>query len=225
MKKPIAVVAVTLTILLSFGSSPWALSSPNSQSLALINELRVGKGLRALEIHPGLAAKAQAWVEVMAAQGRISHSKLRDGVESDGARLGENVGMGASIQEIHAAFVKSPHHYENFVNPDYRYIGLGELEVNGVLFVSQDFMTMPPVEATVAVPSPAVPSPAVPSPLPEPPAGEAALPAEPPAKPDPRATEGFWQVVVAPPPRHPGAAAPGGWVFEALLRLVTGGAL
>jgi Cysteine-rich secretory protein family len=126
--------------------------------VAKINELRASKGLSALQVNANLVAKTRDWSAGMAAAGKIWHSTLSDGVTEDWKKLGENVGMGGSVDSLHSAFVASPHHYENLVDPAFEYVGIGVVRSGNTIYVSEVFMQMMPVKApVVATPAPAAP--------------------------------------------------------------------
>jgi cysteine-rich secretory family protein len=110
--------------------------------VAKINELRASKGLGPLQVNANLVAKARAWSAGMAGAGRIWHSTLSDGVTEDWKKLGENVGMGGSVDGIHKAFVNSPHHYENLVDPAFGYVGIGIAMSGNTIFVTEVFMQL-----------------------------------------------------------------------------------
>jgi len=127
-----------------------------------INDLRTGLGLPPLAVNDNLVAKARGWAATMAGNGSIWHSTLSDGVTAGWQRLGENVGMGGSVDVIEAAFVASPHHYENLVDPGFRSIGVGVSTNGGTLFVAEEFMQPappPPVRQAAAARPPAAPHP------------------------------------------------------------------
>jgi hypothetical protein len=124
-----------------------------------INALRSSQGLATLTVNANLTAKAQAWAKTMADKGDIWHSNLPDGVTENWQRLGENVGMGGSVDALHDAFVKSPHHYENLIDPGFRYVGVGVVNANGTLFVSEVFMELASQPApTASAPAAGTPS-------------------------------------------------------------------
>jgi uncharacterized protein YkwD len=100
-------------------------ASDEASFVAQINNLRAAKGVPALSVDAGLTAKARAWAQTMADQHTIWHSHLSDGITADWRKLGENVGMGGSVDGLRVAFVNSPHHYENLVDPAFNTIGLG----------------------------------------------------------------------------------------------------
>ena len=128
--------------------------SDETEFVARINALRTGKGLPVLTVDAGLTAKARAWAQTMATKGTIWHSDLRDGITVDCQQLGENVGKGASVGALDAAFVASPLHYDNLVDPAFRSVGIGVVRsAGGVLFVAEEFMEpRVPVAASVAPP-------------------------------------------------------------------------
>ena len=116
--------------------------SDEATFVAKINALRASKGLRALQVDPVLVNKARLWSAGMADAGKIWHSTLSDGVTEDWKKLGENVGMGGSVDGLHDAFVASPHHYENLVDPAFEYVGIGVVKSGSTIFVSEVFMQL-----------------------------------------------------------------------------------
>lgn len=180
-----------------------------------INALRASKGLGALEVHRNLVDKARRWAAEMAGAGRIWHSHLSDGITADWRKLGENVGTGPSVMGLHNAFVASPKHYENLVDPDFGYVGIGVVVVDGIIYVSEMFMELMthPAPQVSAVPAPkpiAVSTPPVSRPAPEPaPPSPAAVPSPPSAP------------VAVPRPPSPPTLEPSLWLVSVLERLHT----
>ena len=126
--------------------------SDEASFVAQINGLRVTKGLPALSVDAGLTGKARAWAQTMADKNTIWHSVLTDGITADWQKLGENVGMGASVDSLNTAFVNSPHHYENLVDPLFSRIGIGVVHgVAGTLFVAEEFMQLRSTAVTAVV--------------------------------------------------------------------------
>ena len=152
--------------------------------LSSLNSVRTSKGLKALSTHGALTEVARAWARTMAAANSISHNgSLASQGPSEWERLGENVGMGMEVPAVHDAFVNSPAHYKNMVDPGFDTVGIGVVRnADGVLFVTVNFMQ---VQATAAAPAPA-PVPPTPAPAPAPaPGAIAASPAAAPAPPAP----------------------------------------
>jgi hypothetical protein len=118
--------------------------------VAKINGLRGSLGLAPLQVNGNLTAKARAWSAGMAAAGKIWHSTLSDGITEDWMKLGENVGMGGSVDALHKAFVNSPHHYENLVDPAFGYVGIGIVMNGSTIYVTEEFMQLMPPKTPAA---------------------------------------------------------------------------
>jgi uncharacterized protein YkwD len=133
--------------------------SEEAQFLDLTNQLRSSLGLHTLAPNAELINIARSWSSQMAAAGAISHNpSFPNQVTAKWTRLGENVGTGGAVGVIQTAFINSPHHYENLVQPDYNYVGIGVVDgPNGAIYVTVDFMTLP--GGSVSAPAPRVTAP------------------------------------------------------------------
>jgi hypothetical protein len=130
--------------------------------------------------------------------------------------------------------VASPHHYENLVDPDFGYVGIGIAMSGSTMFVAEEFMELMPVKVTATVtvptlpkvttttaapatttttaPKPAAPKPAAPKAV-APPVVPAQAPVAPPAppaadNPAPAATPASPAVTPAAPATPPRAPSP-----------------
>ena len=155
--------------------------------LSSLNGVRSAQGLRPLNSNAALTSVARIWAAGMAAAGSISHNpSLAAQGPSNWQRLGENVGMGMDVPRVHDAFVASPTHYRNMVDPGFDAVGIGVVRNGtGALFVTVNFMQSAAVVAAAA-PAPAAPAPAPAAPAPAPAAAPVAAKA-PAARPAPRA--------------------------------------
>jgi uncharacterized protein YkwD len=108
--------------------------------VADINALRASRGLPTLQVRANLVGKARGWAGTMAGAQKIWHSRLSAGVGARWQKLGENVGRGPSERLLQAAFIASPTHFANLVDPAFTNIGVGVVAAGGTLFVSQVFM-------------------------------------------------------------------------------------
>jgi hypothetical protein len=169
-----------------------------AQFFALTNQLRQQHGLSTLASYGPLVSIARTWSGNMAAAGGISHNmSLPNEVSGPWTKLGENVGVGGSVDAIQTAFINSPHHYENLVDPVWNYVGIGVVDSGGRIWVTVDFMQLNSAPAaTAAAPAPrvsrprpaAVPAPrpaAVPQPVPAAAAPAQSSPAPPPPAAEP----------------------------------------
>jgi hypothetical protein len=148
----------------------WAQTSEEQSAeatfVAKINDLRASQGVPRLEVHPNLVDKARGWAATMAAAGRIWHSNLADGITADWQKLGENVGVGGSVEGLHNAFVGSPKHYENLVDSAFTFVGIGVVTVDRTIYVSESFMQLMPPRAQAPSRPAAVATPPAPKPAP-----------------------------------------------------------
>lgn len=136
-----------------------AMPSPadaEGEFLADINDLRTSRGLNALVVDPELTQQARIWASTMNDAGRIFHSgNLAGGISANWQKLGENVGVGGDVGSLFQAFVDSPSHYENLVDPAYTHVGVGVVvSADGTrMFTAHRFMGL------MATPPPAPQSP------------------------------------------------------------------
>lgn len=98
-----------------------------------VNQSRAQAGLPPLQENLVLDVKADRWAQGMRSQCRIWHSRLADGAPPSWKKLGENVGMGGSISQIHDAYMRSPGHRANVLDPSFTEIGTAAVwgECNG----------------------------------------------------------------------------------------------
>jgi hypothetical protein len=140
--------------------------------VAEINALRAAHGVQPLRVYGELVGVARGWADHMAADGAISHNgNLSGQVSAPWLKLGENVGTGPTVDALMKAFIASPGHYKNLVDPSFNYIGVGvTFGPDGTMFTTHDFMYLPD-EAPAPPPAPQLePEPA---PAPAPPAASA----------------------------------------------------
>lgn len=167
---------VAIATLAGLGRAAGANPSAEAEFVSRINDLRASKGLGALTPNDALTTVARAWAARMAEAGAISHNGNVGNELSGWKMLGENVGVGPDVASLHQAFVDSPKHYENLVEPAFTLVGIGIVEANGSLWVTEVF-EQPFAAAAAPAPKPA---PAAPAPAPAP-VPAAATPAPAPA--------------------------------------------
>lgn len=148
-----------------------------------INGLRTSKGLAPLAVDGELTEQARLWSETMRLHGDIFHSQnLAGGISSDWQKLGENVGVGPTVDALFDAFVKSPKHYENLVDPAYRFVGIGVVWDGDKMFTAHRFMALQPARRTPTAPR-VTSAPATSPPATAAPTTAAPITATPPAQP------------------------------------------
>jgi hypothetical protein len=125
-------------------AQPAGALTPEEQSFVdAINSARVAAGLAPLTVSAALTLLAEQHSAQMGSTGTIFHttnlSSSIGAVYPNWTHIGENVGMGSSVQQINSAFLASPEHSANIYG-DYNLLGVGVYTNNGgVMFVTELF--------------------------------------------------------------------------------------
>lgn len=151
-------------------SSPDVATAPNpgaeSAFVSRINNYRANRGLNALTVHGELVSVARNWTEKMVARGEISHNpNLGNEVSAPWTKLGENVGVGYDVEGLWQAFLNSPSHHRNVVDPDWTHVGVGVvIASDNRMFTTHNFMRLEGGSAPPPPPPPPPPSATTPPP-------------------------------------------------------------
>jgi uncharacterized protein YkwD len=115
----------------------------------LINASRIAGGVPALTPDSELVNVGRNWSVQMRAAGEISHNaNFKNDVKAKWRKLGENVGVGPSVGELHEAFMNSPAHRKNIMDPAFTRIGIGLVYAeDGTIYVTEQFMHLADVAA------------------------------------------------------------------------------
>jgi len=149
MKKTLGIVLSVLVGLLLLGAAPagaasgscYKYSSSERSFAKKINNARNNAGKRGLKLDPQLSqvatkqAKAMAWKNVLF---HTPSAKLRRRV-TNWTTLGENVGFGSTVTQLHRLFMNSPVHKANIVNGGFRFVGVGVVKAHGYKWVTVVF--------------------------------------------------------------------------------------
>jgi len=104
-----------------------------------INAERSQRGLRSLSWSEELAGVARRHAQRMANEDHLYHNpNLRNEVDNWEV-LGENVGYGPGVDDLHQAFMNSSSHRANILDPVYTQVGVGTVWRDGTLWVTQVF--------------------------------------------------------------------------------------
>ena len=118
-----------------------ACSPEEDRATELVNQSRNYVGLGSLPTNIDLYLKAQGWSNQLANAQQLYHSNLADGNGYNWARLGENVGYGYSLEQVHDAFMNSAGHRANILDSGFNRIGVGVTrDGGGRYWVVQEFM-------------------------------------------------------------------------------------
>jgi hypothetical protein len=111
--------------------------------VSMMNAERAAHGLPALQVYWDLTDDARAHSQQMASSGTLHHNPNLGSVTSAWQALGENVGVGASVEVLHEAFMGSSAHRGNILG-DYNYVGVGVIQdTEATLWVTVVFMKGP----------------------------------------------------------------------------------
>ena len=174
-------MALTLIGSLSIRNTPPAAANAGDEAafVAALNNVRANAGLPPLTVNVQLANLSRGHAQVMADAGQIFHaSPISAGYSGPWSKIGENVGSGATVSNLVNAFVASPGHYANIVDPAFTEIGVGVVWVGPKLYTTHRFLqvpgtttttttTQPPATTTTTTPTPQ-PTPTTTTPTPQP---------------------------------------------------------
>ncbi|GMQ98913.1 MAG: hypothetical protein BMS9Abin17_1447 [Acidimicrobiia bacterium] len=187
MNRIVTLTAIATVFVAAFATPAFA--GAEGQFVSKINASRAAAGKAPLEVYWDLADDARAHSAAMAAKGSIYHNPGLAGVTSGWTTLGENVGVGFDVNQLHQAFMDSAGHRSNILG-DFNYVGVGvKVDDAGLVWVTVVFMKAEPgrngggttTTTTTAAPPTTTPSPD-PTPSQPPPAKQAVAPAPAPTR-------------------------------------------
>jgi hypothetical protein len=133
---------------------------------AMTNADRSRVGLRPLATAGDLQSLAQSRANEMARSGRLAHTTNLGSKVSGWKRLGENVGRGPDLRDIQTAFMASPSHRENIVDPGFTQLGVGVTWDGKEYFYVAVIFRQPSGTATATAPPPPTSPPTTRAPTP-----------------------------------------------------------
>ena len=158
----VGVLVAIAALVMAAGSAPKPAAADSVDDEAAfidaINQIRVDLGLPALEPLAELTTSARQHAAEMAAAGEIFHADpISAGLTVEWVKLGENVGVGAGVDVLIDAFLASPGHYANIVDPSFTRIGVGVVWSGESLYTTHRFL-QPPADPGAQQSPPAPPT-------------------------------------------------------------------
>jgi cysteine-rich secretory family protein len=150
MRRPASLLVVAAVV---FAALPAHASDYETAFQSKINLERAPAGLGPLGFDAALLEVAGRHSADMAAAGRIFHNKNLPNEVSGWQELGENVGVGPSVEEIHKAFMASATHRAQILDPGFRGFAVGVVQSGPDLYVTELFI----LRSAGPPPSPAKP--------------------------------------------------------------------
>ncbi len=120
-----------------------------------INNSRNNAGLGGLKLDPELSKAARKHTYEMVNKQILEHTtstQLRNRV-TNWSLLGENVGVGATVDSLHNAFMNSPAHRANIMLSGFRNVGVGTASKGGRLWVTVIFESVSNPGTTLRMPN------------------------------------------------------------------------
>jgi uncharacterized protein YkwD len=111
-----------------------------SQFVADMNDARQAAGLHPYAVASDLTTIAREHSAQMAQQQSLYHNPNLTTQVQNWQAVGENVGEGPTVSDIHDAFMHSPEHRANILDHDFTQVGVGvSVDSNGIIWVTEDF--------------------------------------------------------------------------------------
>jgi uncharacterized protein YkwD len=99
-------------------------SQTDLEAVEVTNRARRAAGLSPLRIDPQLSRVAEVHSYWMQRKDQLFHSNRLGWKVTNWVRIGENVGFGNSIESLQSAFMNSPAHRQNILDPSFTYVGI-----------------------------------------------------------------------------------------------------
>src|SRR4051794_12933479 len=115
-------------------------ASMEYQFIADINAARQANGQAPYAVAGDLTAVARSHSSTMASRHSLYHNPSLTTDVANWQAVGENVGEGPDVTDIHRAFMNSPEHRSNILDHDFIQVGVGvSVDKNGTIWVTEDF--------------------------------------------------------------------------------------
>jgi hypothetical protein len=105
-----------------------------------MNAARESVGLRPYVVASDLTSVARQHSAEMSSKQSLYHNPNLTTDVKNWQAVGENVGEGPTVSDIHNAFMNSPEHKANILDHDFTQVGVGvSVDNNGIIWVTEDF--------------------------------------------------------------------------------------
>jgi uncharacterized protein YkwD len=139
-------VAVLAAPTAAFAESSYTMES---EFISKMNAAREANGQRPYSVASDLTSIARQHSANMAAKQSLYHNPSLTTQVQNWQAVGENVGEGPTVADIHQAFMNSPEHRANILDHDFTQVGVGvSVDSNGIVWVTEDFRQ--PMHATTS---------------------------------------------------------------------------
>ena len=147
LRKILTVLACTalLIVFVPGAASPasacnkgWAFRGAEKAFASKINQSRLAFAKSKLHLDRQLSKAARRHTREMMEKETLYHtpSPVLKGRVTNWVWLGENVGVGSTVESLHVAFMNSPDHRDNILFSKFRHVGVGTRMHDGRLWVT-----------------------------------------------------------------------------------------
>jgi uncharacterized protein YkwD len=133
--------------------SCWNAKSKEKAMTKKVNKARSKAGLSKLSLDPELSLVARKNSRRMAKKGELVHTANLGGKVTHWKLLGENVGYGVSVNQLHSMFMDSEAHKDNILTGSFRHVGVGLVKKGEYLWVTVVFESKKNPGTTLNMPS------------------------------------------------------------------------
>ncbi len=119
-----------------------ASSNTESAFVTALNQERTSRGLDPLTVDIRMTNAARDWAEEMVDRGHLVHAPdITVGAPTGWRKAGENIGRGSGVTGLVSAFMNSPGHRANVLDPAFTRIGVGVAHTpRGELYTAHRFV-------------------------------------------------------------------------------------
>ncbi|MDP9068735.1 MAG: CAP domain-containing protein [Actinomycetota bacterium] len=120
-----------------------------------MNQERKARGLGTMKLDPELGKVSARHTKEMTSINTLVHSTTTQLTRrvTNWTSLGENVGVGATVDSLHTAFMNSPAHRDNILHGPFNNVGVGVKKDGGRMWVTVIFETRGNPGTRLAMPS------------------------------------------------------------------------
>jgi uncharacterized protein YkwD len=112
-------------------------TSVEADFVSRVNHERTSRGLAPLRVSSDLVTVARNHSRRMGDANHLHHNPNFGSEVTSWRKVGENVGRGPSVSSLHTAFMNSPSHRNNLLDPAWTEVGIGVKVVDGRIWVTQ----------------------------------------------------------------------------------------
>lgn len=150
----VSIVALTtLSATTASGNACWTFKGNDRKMAKKVNKARTSNDKSKVKLDPELSRVARRHSKSMAKSEELVHTKNLGGKVTKWKSLGENIGYGDSINQLHSMFMNSEVHKDNILKAEFRYVGVGTVKKGGWLWTTVIFESKKNPGTTLGMPS------------------------------------------------------------------------